>query len=197
MITQSIHSYNLLINNLPKLFNIKTRKLIISGDSAGGFFTLNLTKYLIMNNLPIPNGLIMIYPCNRIYFDEMLPSHLLCLDDCMIDCTFIPQLLDILVISKDLHEGRFSFNDNHNFYLTDSEVVRKFPPSYFIVASNDVVRDESYLLMDLLLRNGVSARVKEFLYHPHGFMNLTSLVDRYYKMGVRQYEEFARMVFNE
>lgn len=54
-------SYCLLINNIEELFQIKIRKIIITGDSVGAFLAMNLVKYIIKNNLRKPDGLSLLY----------------------------------------------------------------------------------------------------------------------------------------
>ncbi len=70
MIDECVKAYSLIVANITRLFSkniltidIKLRRIIISGDSAGGFLSLNVTASLIKNNLRKPDGLLLIYPC--------------------------------------------------------------------------------------------------------------------------------------
>lgn len=197
MVNECNKAYKILVNNLLKFFDFKINKIIICGDSAGGFFSLNLVNHLIKSNMKPPDGLILIYPCTRIYLRDMLPSHLLSLSDSMIDSPFLSQLMNITLNIDSYYSGELKFTDIYNFLLTDSYIVRKFPKTFILVGSNDPIRDESYRLMDFLIQNQVHVELKEYLYFPHGFMNLTSLVDKYYFKGVEDLKNHVCRIFND
>lgn len=40
----------------------KVKRVLMMGDSAGGNIVLSLTNFLIMNQLPVPTQLFLIYP---------------------------------------------------------------------------------------------------------------------------------------
>ncbi len=70
MVAECVRAYSLIVANMTRLFSkdiltidIKLRRIIVSGDSAGGFLSLNVTASLIQNNLKKPDGLLLIYPC--------------------------------------------------------------------------------------------------------------------------------------
>ena len=52
--------------NTKEMFGFKIKKLVITGDSGGGLICLNIIKYAIKNNLRIPDGLVLLYPCKNI-----------------------------------------------------------------------------------------------------------------------------------
>lgn len=190
-------AFKLLMDNLPTLFKISPRKIVLSGDSAGGFLSLNLTNFLIQNNMRKPDGLVLIYPCTRLYFREMCPSSLLALTDSMIDSPFLSQLLDITMDADAFYQRKIKLNSNHDFFLTEESIVRKFPKCYVISGSLDPIRDECYRFLDFMSKHGVSTEMKEYLYFPHGFMNITSLIDRFYYPGVQQLKSYIKNIFSE
>jgi hormone-sensitive lipase len=195
IIEECIEAFQLLILNLEALFHIKLKRLIISGDSAGGFISLNITNYLIKNRLRIPDAVILIYPCTRLYFREMCPSNFLALTDYVIDSPFLSHLIQITLDINSYYKREYNFCDNHNFFLTEDAVVGNYPPTYIMVGSNDPIRDECYRLADFLLSKKVVVELKEYLYFPHGFMNITTLVDKYYYEGVENLKEYVNKIF--
>lgn len=88
-------------------------------------------------------------------------------------------------------------NEIFSFYMTPDEIVKKFPNVSLIVASNDPLRDDCIKLADFMLCRNVSVDLKEFLYFPHGFMNLTSVVDKYYNAGLEHFINCVKKGFNE
>ena len=60
---ECFNSYFYLINNTSSLFDFKVGKIILSGDSVGSLICLNLVKHIIKNNLRLPDGLLLFYPC--------------------------------------------------------------------------------------------------------------------------------------
>jgi hormone-sensitive lipase len=84
--------YRFLVKHIHEYVNIKPKKIIIAGDSAGGNLALVLTGMIIKEGLPIPYGVYTAYPaCNlekkfspsklRAFTDPLLnpPMMLLCL----------------------------------------------------------------------------------------------------------------------
>jgi len=145
----------------------------------------------------MPDSLVLLYPCSRVFFQEATPSNFLSLSEYFIDTAYINEIGRIYkdIPSKNINHPikSLALNEDFSFYLTPQEIVRKFPKVSLIVASRDPLRDECYKLADFLLSNNVDLDLKEFLYFPHGFMNLTSMVDRYYNLGL---DHFIKCVQN-
>ena len=97
----------------------------------------------------------------------MCPSNLLALTDPVIDTPFLSQLMNITLDIDSYYKRRLSLSDNHNFFLTKEDIVKRFPKTYIFVGSNDPIRDECYSLVDFLLMNKVQVELKEYLYFPH------------------------------
>ena len=189
-------AYELLIKNLESLFKFKARKVILSGDSAGGFLSLNLTNYIIKNNMRRPDGLVLIYPCTRLFFREMSPSSLLALTDSMIDSPFLSQLLDLTMNVDTFYKREVTLDSRHDFFLTEESVVKQFPKCFIVAGSIDPIRDECYRFLDFMSKHGVEVEMKEYLYFPHGFMNITSLIDPFYYPGLQQVKDYIKLIFN-
>lgn len=74
-------------------FAPKTRRVIMMGDSAGGNLICACVNFLILNDLPRPDRLLLLYPalvCNINYFS---PSLLKSYQDEMINFFYLQQIL--------------------------------------------------------------------------------------------------------
>ena len=54
--------YKFLVTKIHNYFNIRPKKIIIAGDSAGGNLAFSLTALIIKEGLPIPHGIFAAYP---------------------------------------------------------------------------------------------------------------------------------------
>ena len=71
-------NYKYIISRVLKL---KKYKLVFVGDSAGGNLVCVLTSWLIMNNLMLPESIILNYPALSMRMDRYSPSYLNSFDD--------------------------------------------------------------------------------------------------------------------
>lgn len=62
------HSYLFIINQIHKHSNIRFKKVILTGDSAGGNLVAALTGLLMKNNKPVPDALLLAYPALDLRF---------------------------------------------------------------------------------------------------------------------------------
>lgn len=62
--------YEFLINSVHKFMNVRPKKIILAGDSAGGNLAFSLMGLILKNNLPPPIGIYTAYPaCDlRLHF---------------------------------------------------------------------------------------------------------------------------------
>lgn len=58
--------YEFLIKSIHKYLNINPKKIVIAGDSAGGNLCFATTAVIMrmMKELPLPHGILSIYPAN-------------------------------------------------------------------------------------------------------------------------------------
>lgn len=74
-------------------FAPKTKRVIMMGDSAGGNLVCACVNFLLINGLPVPDRLLLLYPalvCNINYFS---PSLLKSYQDEMINFFYMQQIL--------------------------------------------------------------------------------------------------------
>jgi len=192
---ESMHSYEKIVKNCEKLFNFKIKKLVLIGDSGGGHLCLSIMKYAISKSLRKPDGLVLIYPCSRILFDVMTPSLLMACEDNFIQFPIVGHLQKSVMDLDKYNIDHYEKNDDLNFYLTDIQIIKDFPKTSIIIASNDPLRDDCYRLADFLIQNSVDVQIKEFLFHPHGFINLSSMIP-YFRKTEKICIEIIKNYFN-
>ena len=115
--------------NTTDMFGFKIKKLVVTGDSGGGLMCLNIIKHAIKNNLRVPDGVVLLYPCinifiigSRILYECCTPSLLMSIKDNYIDPTIILNLQRI-VLELYKHDISFYKNDDKlDFYISDPNV---------------------------------------------------------------------------
>ena len=156
---ENIKAYEKIVSNFETLFSFKIKKLVLLGDSGGAHLCLSIMKNAISKGLRLPDNLFILYPSkynvntldSRILFDTMTPSLLMSCRDPFIEHTIMDHIQKS-VLDLDTNNIEFYENDdNLNFYLTDTNIVKKFPQTHIIVASDDPLKDESFKLADFLL----------------------------------------------
>ena len=75
-INDSFQSYLWALKNSEDQFGIRPQKIILSGDSAGGLLCVAVTILSILNDIPIPHGLLLQYPCLSTDITLFHPSYL-------------------------------------------------------------------------------------------------------------------------
>ena len=143
--------YRKIVQNCEKLFGFKINKLALSGDSCGGHFCLNILKNCIKDNIKKPDGLLLIYPSTRVIFDNMSPSFGMSCRDPLIQISLLGHTQNTVLELEKFKLENYHDQDTLNFFLTDSSIIKQFPKTFIIVATNDPLKDESYMLADFLL----------------------------------------------
>jgi hormone-sensitive lipase len=192
---ECFNTYDFIVENSEILFGFTVGKIVISGDSAGGIICLNIVKHAIRNNKRVPDGVLLYYPCSRVIISNYSPSLLMCLDNSLLDSGILAKAQTILLDLENNDIEYYADDDNLDFYKTKPNVVKAFPKTMIVLASDDPLRDEGYILTDFLLQHGINVKMREYLYYCHGFICLSSLVDPYYQNGEDEGKNFILEVF--
>jgi len=196
ILNENTSAYRKLIMNCEKMLNFKIKKLVITGDSGGGFFfSLNIIKYSIFNKIKIPDAAVILYAPARIVYNSMSHSLLTGCRDNFIDPELMANIQRVFLDLDNNNINDYKNDDNLNLYLTDPKIIAKFPQTLVICASFDPLRDECYLLADFLLQNKVNVKLNEYLFFCHGFINLSNLIDPYYKKGEEDIKDYIKQIF--
>lgn len=73
--------YNWILENMETSLGIRPKKILLSGDSAGGNLAVALAGLTICKGIRVPDGLIPIYPALLISHSNFSPSRIFTFDD--------------------------------------------------------------------------------------------------------------------
>lgn len=64
LIDENLRAYEKIVTKCKEMFGFRIKKLVLTGDSGGGLMCLNIVKHALRYNLRVPDGLVLLYPCN-------------------------------------------------------------------------------------------------------------------------------------
>ncbi|CAI2383830.1 unnamed protein product [Moneuplotes crassus] len=160
-------AYSWIVNNCTKYFGIKPKKILISGDSAGGNLTIALTMLAIEKHFRVPDFIVPVYPAMNLSLKNFCPSLILSLDDFILPSGFLYLCVEAYVKDGDPETDHFLSPG-----ICPDNILQRFPPTRIMSAGNDPLRDEAYKFVLRLLDNGVDVTCKEYINFPHGFISL-------------------------
>ncbi|KAL4469424.1 hypothetical protein ABPG74_004677 [Tetrahymena malaccensis] len=178
-------AYNWILNFVSRFFNIKPKKVVLVGDSAGGNLVASLTLRCIKSGVRVPDGIVLAYPGKQfnnknlifIQFIKALnlnlryftPSFLLALDDQILPHTFLKMCLDSYVPEQiGLRPESDPFISP--IYASD-ELLRELPPTRILVGTSDPLHDECWRFVQKLENLNKDVKMVVYDQMPHGFLN--------------------------
>ena len=164
-------AYVWILTYAKEILGIDYKKVVVTGDSAGGTLSICLTLMAIKRGFRVPDGLHPIYPSVVSTRNHFTPSVLNAWDDMLLSAAFLNYVL-----------RSYQPTDPENFYLgskhcylspllADNSDLSKLPKTRIAIAGIDPLRDDSILLLNKLLSLSVDAKAIEFSFLPHGFMS--------------------------
>lgn len=94
--------YEFLINHAHKFMNVRPKRIVLAGDSAGGNIAFALMALILKHNLPPPIGIYTAYPAFDLRF-QLSPSKLYSFIDPMLDPSMM-MLCQTEYLKGKLHE---------------------------------------------------------------------------------------------
>ena len=110
--------------NFKQIYHVVPEKIVIVGDSAGGNLAAALTTFLLQWNLPPPSGLVLVYPCLNLNFNDYTPSLLSALNDMILPHTFLKLCLQAYIRDSSFKPGSDPLISP---ILTPSTILEKYP----------------------------------------------------------------------
>ena len=166
-------SYLWILNYSEIFFNIKFDEIILAGDSAGGNLILSLTYLLIMNKIKLPKAIFLFYPALKIDINTLVPSYLNSINDLILEYHLLKFCIESYC-GKLTDNGKI-ITDTRNQFLSplfmDNNILKLLPPVRIFGGSCDPLRDDSFYLMEKLLKLNKDVYFYEFKYFPHGYLN--------------------------
>ncbi|CAF4424259.1 unnamed protein product [Rotaria sp. Silwood2] len=175
-----INVYQVLLDADPNIH----RRLIGMGDSTGGMLWIYLLQWIISNNKPIPQGVVLHSPWpNLEYLDRIARFH----TDGYLSLKLAYSLRQ-LVIGK----------DTYWFEVTDEELSKispknnsfeGFPPVYITAGTNEIAIDAIRDMTEIMRLSGVKVILDEGegLMHTYALFHLWSPQGKYTQEKIRQW----------
>ena len=152
-------AYKWVLDNINEL-NIDDKKIIITGDSAGGNLAIGVTLMARDRGLKIPDGAILIYPVtDRRMMTESMKKYT---DTPIWDSKLSKMMWKCYLGNEQYQQMEYASP-------LEAETLKGFPTTYIEVAEFDCLRDEGILFHNRLKEDGVSSELYEIKGVCHGF----------------------------
>jgi hormone-sensitive lipase len=163
------YSYMWALANCRKLGSTGER-IVVVGDSAGGNLAAAVTVRAIVENVRVPDGLILVYPAVYMLFVPS-PSRLLSAVDPLLHTSTLKTCFDAY------HPKEEGVDALENPFLSPAsaseEILAKFPDKTFIMCGTlDPLFDDTIHFAKRLVAVGKPVQLKIYDNMPHGFLNL-------------------------
>ncbi|MCQ2818538.1 MAG: alpha/beta hydrolase [archaeon] len=158
-------AYHWILNNAEKEWAIKPRRIILTGDAAGGNLALALTYLLIATKQRIPDFLLLINPACEINSKEMTSSLLKSFDDNYVSPAS-------LLYAKDAYVGDYFKEDDIflNQWKAKDIILKNMPKTRFFLADYDPLRDGALKTAAEIANKECDFKVFDFEGLMHGFL---------------------------
>lgn len=151
-----IDAWNWIVEHARQI-GVDVSKMGIIGDSAGGFLAIKTLLYSLNSPKHIPHALMLVYP----------------VVDCSMRTRSMAEYTDTPVWNAELNRKMWQYylGDRVEPSLLDVpiDVLSQFPPTYIETAQYDCLREEAWLLAQLLLQAGVPTTYVDTHHTMHGF----------------------------
>jgi len=173
------YCYVWMLNNFNAL-GTTGKKIVFSGDSAGGNLVTSLTLKTITNSIRIPDSLVLSYAALLIQFYPS-PSRLLTLIDPLLKASLMIKCLNaykdpnyLKSLPRSLEDELEPASAEDTIFmsplLADRNLLRKFPRTLFIETDVDACLDENVKFSTNLIDAGVEVSMEVMEGLPHGFL---------------------------
>lgn len=159
-------SYLWIIENMKSWLGIAPKKVLISGDSAGGNLATSIVALSIIKKVRIPDAIVMCYPA--LIFAETIftPSRINMWDDkiltsLMKECCQTAYWSDLVA-------------EEHPFlspFFLPNKVLSFFPTTRIVLAGIDPLHDDGYQFAYKLSKLNKDVELIDNKLLPHGFLN--------------------------
>lgn len=143
-------------------------KIVLAGDSAGGHLTQSVTLLAMLRGFRLPDGLLTLYPVLSLNMNSFFPSNLMMSDDEVISTGFL-----IFCSSCVLRKGgNGDVNPVMSPIIAPDCMLRRIPPTHFLVCEIDGLRDQVYAMAIRMLKQGGRVHIHNFAEFVHGWCNM-------------------------
>ena len=164
-----IRSYVWIVNFVTKVLKADLKRVVVTGDSAGGNLAFVIANWCIANSFRKPDHLHVYYPATYLDRRRFSPSMSYTLDDYILNYAFLRMCIEFYLpqdaSSVDLHDPCL------NPVFTPEAVLRQYPPVDLMLMERDPLSDDGFRMADRLLSCNVACRVYYCRHMPHGILN--------------------------
>ncbi len=151
--------------------SIDPAKILLAGDSAGGYLSSVCSLQAIRNNTPLPLAQILIYPMADIS-TQRESYHLFA------ENLILTQAMMEYFINHYVNNNADKSNPLASPLLAADEELKQMPPTLVTVAGFDPLHDEGLAFYEKLKFLGVKAELIEHNDLTHGFITLAGVLKR-------------------
>lgn len=165
------YAYKWAISNAASI-GYEPSKFILTGDSAGGNLAAAVTMKAIMDEIQLPNGVLLSYPALNLNSDAFLPSRILSVVDGILPYAFLKIALHAYNPPErgyDAHSDPFL-----SPVLASENLLQKFPPTCIHVGTADPLYDDSIQLAKRLVFLKRPVRLTMYENLPHGYLSFVT-----------------------
>lgn len=171
-----IRSYIWILAFVYEVLRVNPKKIILSGDSAGGNLAASLTTWCVENNVRQPDHLILHYLPSDLNFKRFTPSLVHVFSDFLLNYSALRMCISYYMP----HWA----NPLQDYYLspivTPANILARFPPTSVFCCERDPLCDDSFRYARRLLEAGVPTKIYYFRHASHGLLNFA--IDNPYGM---------------
>lgn len=158
-------AYNWIIKYAKEELNINPQHIIVCGDSAGGSICLSLVYLLIIHSIPLPELVLLFYPCCEQDPCGMSPSQLLVMQDNILN-------YKAMEFYNRAYVGRESNLDD---FITNQAkapqcILKLLPKIRFFIGTLDPLRDGAIRVINKISEAGIDCKAYDFEDYGHAFL---------------------------
>eukprot|EP00698_Gefionella_okellyi_P020838 TRINITY_DN6624_c0_g1_i1.p1 TRINITY_DN6624_c0_g1~~TRINITY_DN6624_c0_g1_i1.p1 ORF type:complete len:876 (+),score=158.75 TRINITY_DN6624_c0_g1_i1:102-2729(+) len=150
------------------------RYVVLAGDSAGGNLATGVALKALLENIRVPDGLLLFYPALFAYAAPS-PSRLLFAADPVIPRVFMEECLKVYM-PPNISSQRVAEDPMISPGLAPNWLLSQLPPTRIIVGTYDPLLDDSVDFAHKLAGLDVDVQLHVHDGMPHGFLNLAAML---------------------
>lgn len=162
-----VRGYVWILGFIQDVLHVNPKKIILSGDSAGGNLCIGLTSWCIENGLRAPEYLITHYAACDLNMNRFTSSFVHSFSELLLNFSAL-RMCGVFYLPK--------WSDPINDYYispvaTPAYILNRFPPTYIFCCERDPLCDDSFRFAYKMREAGVPVEVYYFKSVSHGQLN--------------------------
>ena len=181
LINDGITGYIWVVTFIEQVLKVPIKRLILTGDSAGGMIALSITNWCIENNFRKPDFLFPHYPCcNTLRNFQVTQSAMFAMENPMLNYPLLELTQKLFQPDEYLIDKDSEGNIYNDYYIdpiyTPDWILEQYPEIKIITNDYDPMKDDGFIFALKLAK--AKNITKKFLtyarYCVHGCLSLAS-----------------------